>query len=142
MEKDFDKLIKDLNKVMSEMGDIFEEFKKDVKKATGKTLDEIMAMPVDTLEEKKAFIDELEKIKHMTEKTDTHDFTGNYIKMKGGKHCNSFEANGSTCDLLHMLCQGLATVIQRANIDEDKQNELLELVVKETKSMIKHMDII
>lgn len=141
MEKDFDKLMKDLKYVMDEMGDMFEEFKKDVKKATGKTLDEIMAMPVDTPEEKKAFIDELEKVKHSIEKTDTHDFTGNYIKMKGGRHCTSFEANGSSSDLLHMLCQGLATVIQRANSDEDKQNELLELVVKETKNMIKHMDI-
>ena len=142
MEKDFDKLMKDLKDLMDEMGNMIEEFKKDVKKATGKTLDEIMAMPVDTLEEKKAFIDELEKVKHSIEKTDTHDFTGNYIKMNGGKHCNSFEAKGSTCDLLHMLCQGLATVIQRANSDEDKQNKLLELVVEETKNIIKHMDII
>ena len=141
MEKDFDKLMKDLNNVMSEMRGMFKEFEKDVKKATGKTLDEIIAMPVDTPEEKKAFIDELMKIKHMIEKTDSHDFTGNYINMKGGRHCTSFEARGSEYDLVHMLCQGLATVIQRANIDEDKQNELLELVVKETKNMIKHMDI-
>ena len=141
MEKDFEKLIKDLDNVMSEMGDIFKEFEKDVKKATGKTLDEIIDMPVDTLEEKKAFVDELMKIKHMMEKTDSPDFTGNYIKMKGGKHSNSFEARGSTSNLLHMLCQGLATVVQRANSDEDKQNKLLELVVEEVKDMIKHMDI-
>ena len=141
MEKDFEKLMKDLDNVMSEMGDIFKEFEKDVKKATGKTLDEIMDMPVDTLEEKKAFVDELMKIKHMMEKTDSPDFTGNYIKMKGGKHSNSFEASGSTSNLLHMLCQGLATVVQRANSDEDKQNKLLELVVEEVKDMIKHMDI-
>ena len=142
MEKDFEKLMKDLNNVMSEMGDIFKEFEKDVKKATGKTLDEIMAMPVDTPEEKKAFVDELMKVKHMMEKTDSHDFTGNYIKLTGGRHCTSFEASGSPSDLLHILCQGLATVIQKANSDEDKQNKLLELVVKEVKDMIKHMDII
>ena len=142
MEKDFEKLMEDLNKVMGEMGDMFKEFEKDVNKATGKTLDEILGMPVDTPEEKKAFVDELMKVKHMIEKTDTHDFTGNYIKIKGGRHCTSFEASGSTRDLLYMLCQGLATVIQRANSDENKQSELLEVVVKQVKDMIKHMDII
>lgn len=142
MEKDFEKLMKELNNVMSEMGDMFKEFKKDVKKSTGKTLDDIMDMPVDTPEEKKAFVDELMKVKHMIEKTDTHDFTGNYINIKGGRYCTSFKASGSTGDLLHMLCQGLATVIQRVNSDEDKQNELLEVIVKEIKDMIKHMDII
>ena len=141
MEKDFEKLIKELKNVMSDMGDMFKEFEKDVNKATGKTLDEIMDMPVDTPEEKKAFIDELMKIKHMTEKTDTHDFTGNYIKMEGGRHCTSFEASGSPSELIYMLCQGLATVIRRANSDEDKQNKILEIVVKEVKDMIKHMDI-
>lgn len=142
MEKDFEKLMKELNNLMNEMGDMFKEFEKDVKKSTGKTLDEIMDMPVGTPEEKRAFVDELMKVKHTIEKTNTHDFTGNYIKIKGGRHCTSFEASGSTNDLLHMLCQGLATVIQRANSNEDKQNKLLELIVKEVKNMIKHMDII
>ena len=142
MEKDFEKLMKELKNVMSEMGDMFKEFEKDVNKATGKTLDEIMDMPVDTLEEREAFIDELIKVKHIIEKTDSHDFTGNHIKMEGGRHCTSFEASGSPSELIFMLCQGLATVIQRANSDEDKQNKILELVVKEVKDMIKHMDII
>jgi len=142
MEKDFEKLMKDLNNVMSEMGDMFKEFEKDVKKATGKTLDEIMAMPVDTPEEKKAFVDELMKVKHMMEETDTHDFTGQYIKMKGGRHCTSFEARGSNCDLLHMLAQGVATVVQRTCDGEDKQEELIKLFSDEVKNMIKHMDIV
>ena len=141
MEKDFEKLMKDLKNVMSEMGDMFKEFEKDVKKATGKTLDEIMAMPVDTPEENKAFVDELMKVKHMMEETDTHDFTGNYIKIKGGRHCTSFEANGSTSDLLHMLCQGVATVVQKTCDEEDKQEELIKLFSDEVKNMIKDMDI-
>ena len=98
-------------------------------------------MPVDTPEEKKAFVDELMKVKHMMEETDTHDFTGNYIKIKGGRHCTSFEANGSTSDLLHMLCQGVATVVQKTCDEEDKQEELIKLFSDEVKNMIKDMDI-
>ena len=117
MEKDFEKLIKDLDNVMSEMGDMIEEFKKDVKKATGKTLDEIMDMPVDTPEEKKAFVDELLKIKEKLDGKKSCNFDGSYVKITGGKHCTSFEAKGSKNDVIHLLAQGVSAMIKNLYLD-------------------------
>ena len=134
---------KDLDKLINEMGDLYKEFKKDVKKATGKDLDDIMAMPIDTPEERKAFIDELTKVNDaINKKTDKEDLSNCFIKIKGGKEFSSLEAKGSSINLIHMLCQGLASVILKANIDdEDMQDLILKSIVKEVKSMIKNADI-
>ncbi len=142
MEKDLDKLMKDLNKVMSEMGDMFKEFKKDVKEATGKTLEEIMAMPVDTPEERQAFVDELMKVRKMMTGEKKCNFKGQYIKITGGESCTSFEASGNSVDLLHMLAQGVATVLERQKLDEKDTDEFLKLFSDEIKEMIKKMEII
>ena len=131
---------KDLDELINEMGDLYKEFKKDVKKATGKDLDEIMDMPINTPEERKAFIDEMTEVnKAINKKTDSCDLEGCFIKIKGGKEFSSLEAKGSSINLIHMLCQGLASVILKAHIDdEDMQDILLKSIVKEVKNAIKN----
>lgn len=142
MEKDFEKLLEDLNKVVDGMGDLMKEFEKDVKKATGKTLDEIIAMPVNTPEERQAFVDELMKVRKMMTGEKKCNFKGQYIKITGGESCTSFEASGNSVDLFHMLAQGVATVLSRQNLDEKDTDEFLKLFSDEIKEMIKKMEII
>lgn len=142
MEKDFEKLLDSLNKVVEGMGDLMKEFEEDVKKATGKTLNEIMDMPVNTPEERQAFVDELMKVRKMMTGEKKCNFKGQYIKITGGESCTSFEASGNNIDLLHMLAQGVATVLERQHLDEKDTDEFLKLFSDEIKNMIKKMEII
>lgn len=81
MEKDLDNLMENLMKVVK---DFTEAFDKASKEATGKTLDEIIKMPVETPEEKKAFVEELLKIKEKLDGKKPCDFEGQYVKITGG----------------------------------------------------------
>lgn len=135
MEKDFEKLMKELNNLMNEMGDMFKEFDKASKEATGKTLDEIIKMPVKTPEERKAFVEELLKIKEKLDGKKPRNFDGSYVKITGGKHCTSFEAKGSKNDVIHLLAQGVSAMIKNLDLDKEKSKEFLNMFIDEVKSM-------
>ena len=132
MEKDLDNLMENLMKVVN---DLTETFDKDSKEATGKTLDEIIKMPVETPEEKKAFVEELLKIKEKLDGKKLCDFEGQYVKITGGKHCTSFEAKGSKTDVIHLLAQGVSAMIKNLDLDKEKSKEFLNLFIDEVKSM-------
>ena len=139
MDKDFEKLLDRLNDTLNEIGSEFEKLTKD---ATGKTLKEIMDMPVETTEEKRAFVDELMKIKNKLDGEKKCNFKGQYIKITGGESCTSFEACGNNVDLLHMLAQGVATILEKASIKKEDIDEFLKLFSDEIKNMIDKMEII
>ena len=132
MEKDLDNLMENLMKVVN---DLTETFDKASKEATGKTLDEIIKMPVETPEEKKAFVEELLKIKEKLDGKKLCDFEGQYVKITGGKHCTSFEAKGSKTDVIHLLAQGVSAMIKNLDLDKEKSKEFLNLFIDEVKSM-------
>ena len=132
MKKDMDNLMEDLMKVVK---DLTEKFDKDSKEATGKTFEEIIKMPVETTEEKKAFIEELLKIKEKLDGKKLCDFDGSYVKIAGGKHCTSFEAKGSKVDIIHLLAQGVSAMIKNLDLDEEKSKEFLNMFIDEVKSM-------
>lgn len=133
MEKDLDNLMEDLMKVVK---DFTEAFDKASKEATGKTLDEIIKMPAETPEEKKAFVEELLKIKEKLDGKKPCDFEGQYVKITGGKHCTSFEARGSKKDLIHLLAQGVSAAIKNLELKEDKVDEFLNMFKDEVKEML------
>ena len=97
-------------------------------------------MPINTPEERKAFIAEMMEVNNaINKKTDKTNLEGCFIKIKGGKEFSSLEAKGSSVNLIHMLCQGLASVIVKASItDEEMQDILLKSIVKEVKDAIKN----
>lgn len=132
MEKDLDNLMENLMKVVK---DFTEAFDKASKEATGKSLDDIMKMPVETKEEKKAFVEELMKIKEKLDGTKVCDFEGSYVKITGGKHCTSFEAKGSKHDVIHLLAQGVSAMIKNLDLDEEKSKEFLNMFIDEVKSL-------
>lgn len=132
MEKDLDNLMEDLMKVVK---DFTEAFDKASKEATGKTLDEIIKMPVETPEEKKAFVEELLKIKEKLDGKKLCNFDGSYVKITGGKHCTSFEAKGSKTDVIHLLAQGVSAMIKNLDLDKEKSKEFLNMFIDEVKSM-------
>lgn len=132
MEKDLDNLMEDLMKVVK---DFTEAFDKASKEATGKTFEEIMGMPVDTPEEKKAFVEELLKIKEKLDGKKVCNFDGSYVKITGGKHCTSFEAKGSKTDVIHLLAQGVSAIMKNINVKKEKEDEFLNLFIDEVKSM-------
>ena len=133
MKKDLDNLMEDLMKAVN---DFTETFDKASKEATGKTLEEIVKMPVDTPEEKKAFVEELLKIKEKLDGKKPCDFEGQYVKITGGKHCTSFEARGNKKDLIHLLAQGVSAAIKNLEIKEDKVDEFLDMFKNEVKEML------
>ena len=133
MEKDLDNLMEELMKVVN---DLTETFDKASKEATGKTFEEIIKMPVETPEEKKAFVEELLKIKEKLDGKKPCDFEGQYVKITGGKHCTSFEARGSKKDLIHLLAQGVSAAIKNLEIKEDKVDEFLDIFKDEVKEML------
>ena len=133
MKKDLDNLMEDLMKAVN---DFTETFDKASKEATGKTLEEIVKMPVDTPEEKKAFVEELLKIKEKLDGKKPCDFEGQYVKITGGKHCTSFEARGNKNDLIHLLAQGVSAAIKNLEIKEDKVDEFLDIFKNEVKEML------
>lgn len=133
MKKDMDNLMEDLMKVVK---DLNETFDKASKEATGKTFEEIIKMPVETPEEKKAFVEELLKIKEKLDGKKPCDFEGQYVKITGGKHCTSFEARGSKKDLIHLLAQGVSAAIKNFKIKEDKVDEFLDMFKDEVKEML------
>ena len=133
MEKDLDNLMEDLMKVVK---DFTEEFDKASKEATGKTLDEIIKMPVETPEEKKAFVEELLKIKEKLDGKKLCNFDGSYVKITGGKHCTSFEAKGSKTDVIHLLAQGVSAMIKNLDLDKEKSKEFLNMFIDEVKEML------
>lgn len=133
MEKDLDSLMEDLMKVAK---DFTEAFDKSSKEATGKTLDEIIKMPVETTEEKKAFVEELLKIKEKLDGRKLCNFDGNYVKITGGKHCTSFEAKGSKANIIHLLAQGVSAMIKNLDLDEEKSKEFLNMFIDEVKEML------
>lgn len=132
MEKDLDNLMENLMKVVK---DFTEAFDKASKEATGKSLDEIMKMPVETPEEKKAFVEELLKIKEKLDGKKLCDFEGSFVKITGGKHCTSFEAKGSKHDVIHLLAQGVSAMIKNLDLDEEKSKEFLNMFIDEVKSL-------
>lgn len=138
MDKDFEELTKSMDKVLESLKAISKDFDKLVKEATGKTLDEIMAMPVETVEERKAFVEELMKVKDAMNGEKVHNFDGQYIKISGGEHCTSFEAKGSKEDLIHMLAQGVCAMINNLGIKDDKVDEFIKIFTEEVKSMLKN----
>lgn len=133
MEKDLDNLMGDLIKMVK---DFTEAFDKASKEATGKTLDEIIKMPVGTLEEKKAFVDELLKIKEKLDGKKLCNFDGSYVKITGGKHCTSFEAKGSKNNVIHLLAQGVSAMIKNLDLDKEKSKEFLNMFIDEVKEML------
>lgn len=133
MEKDLDNLMENLMKVVN---DLTETFDKASKEATGKTFEEIIKMPVETPEERKAFVEELLKIKEKLDGKKPCDFEGQYVKITGGKHCTSFEARGSKKDLIHLLAQGVSAAIKNLEIKEDKVDEFLNMFKDEVKEML------
>lgn len=133
MKKDLDNLMENLMKAVN---DFTETFDKASKEATGKTLEDIVKMPVDTPEEKKAFVEELLKIKEKLDGKKPYDFEGQYVKITGGKHCTSFEARGSKKDLIHLLAQGVSAAIKNLEIKEDKVDEFLDIFKNEVKEML------
>ena len=147
MDKDFEKLIKSL---MKDVKEFTNSFGKIVEDATGKDLDELMEMPTETDEEKKAFLKEIKKIKdkldEITDKkeNDVHDFSEEFIKIKGGKTYTSFEAKGNPVDLLHMLAQGVATIMYKNGKNKpfsDKDfEEFSKMYMDEVKSIYDHTD--
>ena len=132
MKKDMDNLMEDLMKVVK---DLNETFDKASKEATGKTFEEIIKMPVGTQEEKKAFIEELLKIKEKLDGKKLCSFYGSYVKITGGKHGTSFEAKGSKTDVIQLLAQGVSAIIKNLDLDEEKSKEFLNMFVDEVKSM-------
>ena len=132
MEKDLDNLMEDLMKVVK---DFTEAFDKASKEATGITFDEIIKMPVETPEEKKAFVEELLKIKEKLDGKKLCNFDGSYVKITGGKHCTSFEAKGSKTDVIHLLAQGVSAMIKNLDLDEEKSKKFLNMFIDEVKSM-------
>lgn len=130
--KDLDELIEELGKTIKDFAKRFDEVSKE---ATGKSLDEIMAMPTETKEEKKAFVEELLKIKSKLDGSKPCDFDGQYVKITGGKMCTQFEAKGYTRDLIHLLAQGVSAVIKNAGVKEDKIDEFLDMFKNEVKEM-------
>ena len=92
-------------------------------------------MPVGTTEEKKAFIEELLKIKEKLDGKKLCDFEGSYVKITGGKHCTSFEAKGSKVDIIQLLAQGVSAMIKNLDLDEEKSKEFLNMFIDEVKSM-------
>ena len=133
MEKDLDNLMENLMKVVK---DFTEAFDKASKEATGKTLDEIIKMPVGTFEEKKAFVDELLKIKEKLDGKKPCNFDGSYVKITGGKRCTSFEAKGSKNNVIHLLAQGVSTMIKNLDLDKEKSKEFLNMFIDEVKEML------
>ena len=132
MKKDMDNLMEDLMKVVK---DLNETFDKASKEATGKTFEEIVKMPVETPEEKKAFVEELLKIKEKLDGKKPCDFEGQYVKITGGKHCTSFEAKGPKVEIIHLLAQGVSAMIKNLDLNEEKSKEFLNMFVDEVKSM-------
>lgn len=133
MKKDMNNLMEDLMKVVK---DLNETFDKASKEATGKTFEEIIKMPVGTLEEKKAFVDELLKIKEKLDGKKPRNFDGSYVKITGGKHCSSFEAKGSKNDVIHLLAQGVSAMIKNLDLDKEKSKEFLNMFIDEVKEML------
>ena len=132
MKKDMDNLMEDLMKVVK---DLNETFDKASKEATGKTFEEIIKMPVGTPEEKKAFVEELLKIKEKLDGKKLCDFEGSYVKITGGKHCTSFEAKGSRIDVIQLLAQGVSAIMKNINVKKEKEDEFLNMFIDEVKSM-------
>ena len=92
-------------------------------------------MPVETPEEKKAFVEELLKIKEKLDGKKLCNFDGSYVKITGGKHCTSFEAKGSKTDVIHLLAQGVSAMIKNLDLDEEKSKKFLNMFIDEVKSM-------
>ena len=132
MEKDLDNLMEDLMKVVK---DFTEAFDKASKEATGKTFEEIIKMPVETPEEKKAFVEELLKIKEKLDGKKLCNFDGSYVKITGGKHCTSFEAKGSKTNVIHLLAQGVGAMIKNLDLDKEKSKEFLNMFIDEVKAI-------
>lgn len=132
MEKDLDNLMEDLMKVVK---DFTEAFDKASKEATGKTFEEIIKMPVETPEEKKAFVEELLKIKEKLDGKKLCNFDGSYVKITGGKHCTSFEAKGSKIDAIHLLAQGVSAMIKNLDLDKEKEDKFLNMFIDEVKAI-------
>ena len=133
MKKDIDNLMEDLMKVVK---DLNETFDKASKEATGKTFEEIIKMPVGTPEEKKAFVEELLKIKEKLDGKKLCNFDGSYVKITGGKHCTSFEAKGSKTDIIQLLAQGVSAMIKNLDLDKEKSKEFLNMFIDEIKEML------
>ena len=133
MEKDLDNLMENLMKMVN---DLTETFDKVSKETTGKKFEEIIKMPVRTLEEKKAFVDELLKIKEKLDGKKLCNFDGSYVKITGGKHCTSFEAKGSKNDVIHLLAQGVSAMIKNLDLDKEKSKEFLNMFIDEIKEML------
>lgn len=132
MEKDLDNLMEDLMKVVK---DFTEAFDKASKEATGKAFEEIIKMPVETPEEKKAFVEELLKIKEKLDGKKVCNFDGSYVKITGGKHCTSFEAKGSKTYVIHLLAQGVSAMIKNLDLDKEKSKEFLNMFIDEVKAI-------
>ena len=132
MKKDMDNLMEDLMKVVK---DLNETFDKASKEATGKTFEEIVKMLVETPEEKKAFVEELLKIKEKLDDKKLCDFEGSYVKITGGKHCTSFEAKGPKVDVIQLLAQGVSAIMKNINVKKEKEDEFLNMFIDEVKSM-------
>ena len=133
MEKDLDNLMENLMKMVN---DLTETFDKVSKETTGKTFEEIIKMPVGTPEEKKAFVEELLKIKEKLDGKKLCNFDGSYVKITGGKHCTSFEAKGSKNDVIHLLAQGVSAMIKNLDLDKEKSKEFLNMFIDEIKEML------
>lgn len=132
MEKDLDNLMEDLMKVVKDFTETFDKASKD---ATGKTFEEIIKMPVETPEEKKAFVEELLKIKEKLDGKKLCNFDGSYVKITGGKHCTSFEAKGSKTNVIHLLAQGVGAMIKNLDLDKEKSKEFLNMFIDEVKAI-------
>ena len=132
MEKELDNLMEDLMKVVK---DFNEAFDKASKEATGKAFEEIIKMPVETPEEKKAFVEELLKIKEKLDGKKVCNFDGSYVKITGGKHCTSFEAKGSKTNVIHLLAQGAGAMIKNLDLDKEKSKEFLNMFIDEVKAI-------
>lgn len=143
MDKNFEKLMKSVETFMKGLDEFREDFEKLVKEETGKTLEELAKMPTETDEQKEEFINLMKKLKDAVDKKGNKkdkgaDFSGNYIKIKGGKGFTSFEGSGNSATLIHMLVQGIATVLSRnTSLDDDRLNEFGKLLTDELKTIYK-----
>ena len=111
MKKSFDNFIKDMNEL--------------IEKETGKTLDEIMKLPVDTDEEKKEFTEIINKvynvIKDAFEDKPKHKKGKVKITIDSDEKYTKIEGVGSTVDVLYCLAQVIASIL--ANDDNFKLND-------------------
>ena len=142
MEKDFEKLMDNVRIFVKGLEEFKNDFEKLVKEETGLTLEELAKMPTETDEEKEKFLELMKKLKKAVDKKvedkkeDKADFSGNFIKIKGGKGFTSFEGRGESATLIHMLVQGVATVLARnTSLDNDGLNEFGKMFTDELKTI-------